>query len=81
MLRFEHILLFIGKTIMFGVVVYRNEFSRKNIESKSLSLVKKIAPNNVPDIGAGKGVKNCMNDKNVIQLVTSLNDTTFEIQE
>jgi len=66
---------------MFGVVVYRNEFGRKNIESKSLSLVKKIAPNDIPDIGVGKGVKNCMNNKDVIQLVTSLNDTMFEIQE
>jgi len=81
LLRFEHILLFIGKAITFGVVVYRNEFGRKNIESKFLSLVKKIAPNDVSDIGAWKGVKNCMNNKDVIQLVTSLNDTTFEIQE
>ena len=66
MLRFEHILLFIGKAITFRVVVYRNKFSRKNIKSKFLSLVKKIAFNNVPDIGVGKGVKNCMNDKDVI---------------
>ena len=81
MLRFEHILLFIGKAITFGVVVYRNEFSRNDIENKSLSLVKKIVSNNIPDIGAGKRVKNCMNDKNVIQFVTSLNNTLFEIQE
>jgi len=66
LLRFEHILLFIGKTITFRVVMYRNEFSKKNIESKFLFLIKKIAPNNVLDIGMGKGVKNCMNDKNVI---------------
>ena len=66
MLRFEHILLFVGETITFGVVMYRNEFSRKNIESKSLFLVKKIVPNDIPNIGVGKGVKNCMNNKDVI---------------
>jgi len=46
--------------------MYRNEFSKKNIESKFLFLIKKIVPNNVLDIGMGKGVKNYMNDKNVI---------------
>jgi len=46
--------------------MYRNEFSRKNIESKSLFLVKKIVPNDILDISIGKGVKNYMNDKNVI---------------
>ena len=61
--------------------MYKNEFSRKNIKSKFLSLVRKIAPNNVPDIDMEKGVKNYMNNKDVIQLVTSLNDMTFEIQE
>jgi len=61
--------------------VYKNEFGRKNIESESLSLVKKIAPNNVSNIGMGKGVKDCMNNKDVIQLMTSLNNMMFEIQE
>ena len=66
MLRFKHILFSIGKIIIFRVVMYRNEFSRKNIESKSLFLVKKIVPNDILDISIGKGVKNYMNDKNVI---------------
>ena len=59
--------------------MYRNEFGRKNIESKSPSLVKKIAPNNVLNIGAGKGVKDHMDNKDVVQLVTGFNDTTFEV--
>ena len=66
MLRFEHLLFFISKMIMFGVVMYRDEFSSKNIESESLSLVKKIVPNNIPNIGVGKGVKNHMDNKDVI---------------
>ena len=61
--------------------MYKNEFGRKNIESESLSLVKKIAPNNVSNIGMGKGVKDCMNNKDVIQLMTSLNNMMFEIQK
>jgi len=65
--------------IIFGVVMYRNEFGRKNIKSKSLSLVKKIAPNNVPNIGAGKGVKDRMDNKDIVQLVTGFNDMTFEV--
>ena len=52
--------------IMFGVVMYRDEFSSKNIESESLSLVKKIVPNNIPNIGVEKGVKNHMDNKDVI---------------
>jgi len=37
--------------ITFKVVVCKDKFGSKNIESKSLSLVKKIAPNKVSDIG------------------------------
>ena len=59
--------------------MYRNEFGRKNIESKSLSLVKKIVPNDVPNISAEKGVKDHMDNKDVVQLVTGFNDTTFEV--
>ena len=59
--------------------MYRDKFSSKNIESESLSLVKKIVPNNIPNIGVEKGVKNHMDNKDVIQLVTSFNDMTFEV--
>jgi len=66
LLRLELFIIFVSQTIAFGVVVYRDEFSSKNIKGKSLSLVKKIAPNDIPDIGVGKGVKNCMDNKYII---------------
>jgi len=65
--------------ITFRVIVYRDKFSSKNIKSKSFFLVKKIASNNIPNIGVGKRVKNCIDNKDVIQLVIGFNDTMLEV--
>ena len=59
--------------------MYRDKFSSKDIKSKSLFLVKKIASNDILNIGVGKRVKNCIDNKDVIQLVTGFNDTMFEV--
>ena len=61
--------------------MYRDELSSKNIKGKTLSFVKKVAFDNVPNVRVGERVKNGMDNKNVIQFVTSLSDVAFEVQE
>jgi len=55
-----------------NIVVYKDEFGSKNIKSEFLFLVKKIMSNDVPNIGVGKEIKNCINNKNVIYHKRSL---------
>ena len=43
----------IAALYLSNIVVYKDEFGSKNIKSESLSLVKKIMSNDVPNIGVG----------------------------
>jgi len=43
----------IAALYLSNIVVYKDEFGSENIKSESLSLVKQIMSNDVPNIGVG----------------------------
>jgi len=57
--------------------MYRDELSSENIKGKTLSFVKKVAFDDVSNVRVGEKVKNGMDNKNIIQFVTSLSNVTL----
>jgi len=54
--------------------MYRDELSSENIKGKTLSFVKKVAFDDVSNVRVEEKVKNGMDNKNIIQFVTSLSN-------
>jgi len=57
LVRLSLFILFISKTVTFRVVIDRDEFCSKNIQSKTFFFVKKILFNNILDVKARERVE------------------------
>jgi len=66
LVRLSLFILFISKTVTFRVVIDRDEFYSKDIQSKTFFFVKKILFDNILDVKTRERVEYNMNNKYIL---------------